>query len=58
MEHQSLHINEAGEGVLWNLLHLKMVIFQVERGQSEAGVVGVTDAPPLQRPANATEKHH
>lgn len=53
-EHQSLRINEAGEGVRGNLLHLKIVIFQVDRGQSGAGVTGVTDAPLLQRPANAT----
>lgn len=54
MEHQALSINEAGEGVRVNLLRLKMVVFQVERGQSETGVAGVTDAPPLQRPAKAT----
>lgn len=54
MEHQSLGINEAGEGIRGNLLPLKMVIFQVERGQSGAGVTGATDAPPLHRPANVT----
>lgn len=54
MEHQSLRVNEAGEGTRGNLVHLKMVVFQVDRSQSGAGVTGVTDAPLLQRPANAT----
>lgn len=54
VEHQSLGINEAGEGVWGDLLHLKTVVFQVDRGQSGAGVTGPTDPPPLQRPANAT----
>lgn len=52
MENQSLPIDEAGEGIGGNLLHLEMVIFQVDRGQSGAGVTRVADAPLLQRPAN------
>lgn len=54
MDHQALSINEAGEGVHGNLLRLKMIVFQVERGQSKTAVAGVTDAPPLQRPAEVT----
>lgn len=54
VEHQTLSINEAGEGVCRDSVHLKTVIFQVDRGQRGAGVPGVTDAPPPQRPAQVT----
>lgn len=56
IEDQSLSINETREGIWGNSLHLKQIIFQVDRSQGWARVTRVAYSPLPHHPAKAYKK--